>query len=64
MNRFKSLFRGVQCPIIGMVHVKALPGTPQYANNFENVLKEAIHDVEIYANSRIVSFFGDLYSLF
>lgn len=54
MKRFLSLFREVQCPVIGMVHVKALPGTPQYANNFEEVVEEAINDVKIYASSGIV----------
>lgn len=53
MNRFSSIFKHVQCPVIGMVHVKALPGTPQYRNLTEAV-EEAVHDFEIYRASGLV----------
>lgn len=56
MSRFASLFKSVQCPVIGMVHVKALPGTPLYANNFEESVKEAVEELKIYKNSGIVRF--------
>lgn len=55
MTRFVSLFKNVKCPVIGMVHVKPLPGTPRYANNFETVVKEAVEELKAYKNAGVVS---------
>ncbi|MCP5047003.1 MAG: BtpA/SgcQ family protein [bacterium] len=33
-------------PIIGMVHLKALPGAPNFRNNFEDVMEAALADAE------------------
>lgn len=55
MNRFPSLFKNVQCPVIGMVHVKALPGTPRYGNNFEEIIQEAVEELKVYKSAGIVS---------
>ncbi len=38
---FKKLFK-VTKPIIGMVHVDALPGTPNYKGEVNNIIKNAI----------------------
>lgn len=54
MNRFPSLFKNVQCPVIGMVHVKALPGTPRYGNNFEEIIQEAVEELKVYKSAGIV----------
>lgn len=56
MSRFVSLFKHVKCPVIGMIHVKALPGTPQYGNNFEEIVKEAVDELKIYKRAGVVSF--------
>lgn len=56
MSRFISLFKNVRCPVIGMVHVRALPGTPEYANNFEEIIKEALQELKIYKQAGVVGF--------
>ncbi len=33
-------------PIIGMIHLEALPGSPAYAGNMRNVVKSALRDAE------------------
>lgn len=53
MNRLAALFR-VQCPIIGMVHVEALPGTPLYRNNFPELVEKAVKELRVYKSSGIV----------
>lgn len=55
MNKFKSLFGHVQCPIIGMVHLKALPGTPRYKNDFEQVVAKAVDEARLYQKHDLVS---------
>ncbi len=47
-DRFSTLF-GRKKPIIGMVHVKALPGTPLYDANrgMQYIIDSALRDVEI-----------------
>lgn len=54
MNRLSYLFRNVQCPVIGMVHVGALPGTPLYRNNFEAIVERAVAELKLYKGSGIV----------
>src|SRR5438105_4957210 len=43
-TRFSRLFPPK--PIIGMVHLKALPGAPDYGGNIRNVLDCALQDLE------------------
>jgi membrane complex biogenesis BtpA family protein len=43
-SSFDKLFP--QKPIIGMVHLKALPGAPDYSGNFQEVVKSALRDAD------------------
>jgi len=54
MQKFKSIFKKEK-PIIGMVHVKALPGAPK--NNLETpqIIKAAIDEARIYQKAGIDS---------
>ncbi|KFB41588.1 AGAP004840-PA-like protein [Anopheles sinensis] len=47
MSKFLSLF-GKPFPIIAMIHVGALPGTPLYRGCFEKVVENARKEAEIY----------------
>lgn len=38
---------------IAMIHVEALPGTPQYQGNMNNIISAAIDEAEIYKNSGV-----------
>lgn len=42
---FKEVFHGRK-PIIGMVHLKALPGSPAYRGNWKEILEAALKDAE------------------
>src|SRR5260221_475129 len=44
LNRFANLFPAK--PIIGMVHLKALPGSPDYGGNLRDVLDSALRDAD------------------
>ena len=48
----KKLF-GVNKPVIGMIHVDALPGTPKYKGDVENIINSAVKEAMIYKNSGI-----------
>ena len=39
--------------VIGMIHVHALPGTPNYKGNLKSVIDSAIEEAKIYENSGI-----------
>ncbi|XP_050316279.1 uncharacterized protein F13E9.13, mitochondrial [Anthonomus grandis grandis] len=52
MINFRKLFRK-KCAVIGMVHVKALPGTPQYQNNIEKIISHASKETEIYLKNEL-----------
>jgi len=45
-NNFLDLFP-ISKPIIGMIHLQALPGTPAYAGNDDFILDTALHEAEI-----------------
>jgi membrane complex biogenesis BtpA family protein len=51
---FKELFN-VSKPIIGMVHVGALPGTPRYKGDINKIIEKAIDEAKIYLDSGINS---------
>ena len=63
MNRFRKIF-GDTKPIIGMVHLKPLPGAPGYGGDLEEVYKAAhedlIHLLNGGADAVIVENFGDI----
>ncbi|MCF6346781.1 MAG: BtpA/SgcQ family protein [Flavobacteriaceae bacterium] len=52
MQKFQSIFK-VDKPIIGMIHLKALPGTPKFNNNINEIIDAALHEVEIYKSANI-----------
>lgn len=38
-----------------MIHLKALPGTPQYVSGaFNQIIEKAIHEANIYKQNKIV----------
>lgn len=52
MNKFRKIFNA-KTPIIGMIHLEALPGTPKYKGSVKNVITKAIDEAEIYLDSGI-----------
>ena len=57
------LFKDVEKPIIGVVHLKPLPGTPLYKGDLGEILERALKDAEaLYAggvDGIIVENYGD-----
>ncbi len=51
---FKKLFK-VPKPIVGMVHVDALPGTPKYKGDINKIISNAISEAKIYLDAGINS---------
>ncbi len=62
MTQYAELFP-VPRPLIGMVHLAPLPGTPRWAGNIDDVIKRAMDDARILAEEGIdgiiVENFGD-----
>ena len=52
MKKFLKIFKRRQV-IIGMIHVKALPGTPNYQNNNTQIIEEALKEAQIYKKAGI-----------
>lgn len=52
MEKFFKIFKRRQV-IIGMIHLKALPGTPNYQNNNNAVIAEALKEAQIYKEAGI-----------
>ena len=48
----KKLF-GINKTVVGMIHVDALPGTPKYKGDVENIINSAVKEAMIYKNSGI-----------
>lgn len=61
-NPWRLLFP-IPCPLIGVVHLRPLPGSPRWGGDLEAVLRSALADVEAYleggADGLIVENFGD-----
>ncbi|KAH8302005.1 hypothetical protein KR044_001797 [Drosophila immigrans] len=54
MQRFKQVFGKNKCKIIGMIHVKALPGTPRYAyKDWEKTIEKARQEAELYKKHQL-----------
>ncbi|XP_018594417.1 uncharacterized protein F13E9.13, mitochondrial [Scleropages formosus] len=51
--KFLNLFGRIKSVVIGMVHVKALPGTPLSRLSVSEVIEEACQEAEIYRNAGI-----------
>lgn len=54
MKKFSKVFN-VKKPVIGMIHVDALPGTPNYKGNVKKIINLAIKEAEIYLSAGIDS---------
>ena len=52
MHKFKSIFNS-EMPIIGMIHLKALPGTPKYQHDSSYIIQEALKEADIYKTAGI-----------
>ncbi len=63
MSLFEKIFKDTK-PIIGMVHLRPLPGAPGYCGDLEKVYEEALADLKALerggANAVIVENFGDI----
>lgn len=44
---------GINKPVIGMIHIDALPGTPDYSGDVKSIIKKAKKEAEIYKNAGI-----------
>jgi hypothetical protein len=55
MDKFRKLFGNKKTSIIGMIHLRALPGTPQYeSGSFNAIIEKARHEANIYAKYKLV----------
>ena len=50
--RFKNIFQQKKV-VIGMVHVQALPGTPGYKGNFDQIIETAVKEATAYKKAGI-----------
>lgn len=47
MHTFRNVF-GPARPLIGMIHVQALPGTPAYGGNMGSVIEQAVKEAQLF----------------
>jgi hypothetical protein len=52
MRKFKATFR-VKTPIIGMIHIDALPGTPNYKGSVKKIIDKALAEALVYFDNGI-----------
>lgn len=52
MQKFMSVFKSGK-PIIGVIHLKALPGTPKNTLDSSNIIAEALKEADIYKKAGI-----------
>ena len=52
MQKFQSVFK-IDKPIIGMIHLKALPSTPNFKNNINEIIETALQEAETYKKAGI-----------
>ena len=52
MEKFLKIFKRRQV-IVGMIHLKALPGTPHYQNNDTEIIDNAIQEASLYKKAGI-----------
>jgi len=52
MKTLTSTF-GIEKPIIGMIHLQALPGTPKYKHDVNFILDSALKEAQIYKDSGV-----------
>jgi len=52
MKKFEQIFKKEK-PIIGMIHVSALPGTPNYQGSISEIIKKSLYEAQIYKDCGI-----------
>ncbi|XP_018333850.1 uncharacterized protein F13E9.13, mitochondrial [Agrilus planipennis] len=52
MLKFKQLFPK-KCSVIGMIHVKALPGTSGFEGSIKTIIESALQDAQIYVENKV-----------
>jgi len=52
MQKFNSIFKS-EAPVIGMIHLKALPGTPKYKADISYIIDEALKEAKVYKDAGI-----------
>ncbi len=52
MQKFQSIFK-IDKPIVGMIHLKAMPGTPKFTGNSVQIIEAALYEAEIYKKAGI-----------
>ncbi len=52
MQKFQSVFK-IDKPIVGMIHLKALPGTPKFNTSIQKIIDTAVAEAEIYIKAGI-----------
>jgi len=52
MEKFKTIFK-TSMPVVGMVHLKALPGTPKNMLTSSQIIEEALKEADIYSKAGI-----------
>ena len=52
MQKFQSIFK-IAKPIIGMIHLKALLGSPKFDNNINAIIDSALNELNIYKKAGI-----------
>ncbi|KAM9122313.1 uncharacterized protein ACDP82_014167 isoform 2-T2 [Pangshura tecta] len=62
--KFLKLFGRLKSVVIGMVHVGALPGTPQSSLPLTQITDKACHEAEIYKDAGVVLILSELKGLF
>lgn len=55
MKRFLQVFHQPKCNVIGMIHLDALPGTPKYAGNFNEIVEKAKNEANVYSQHKLDS---------
>ena len=52
MKKFNKIFK-TKKPIIAMIHVRALPGTPKYDGEIKKVIEQALAEAKIYRDAGV-----------
>jgi len=62
LDRFLTLFNGAKPAVIGMIHVRALPGTPKYENeSIDLIIEHACREADIYKKNGLKLFIRVIY---
>ncbi|KAG4077084.1 hypothetical protein HA402_016071 [Bradysia odoriphaga] len=53
MQKFERIFRTTKARVIGMIHANALPGTPNYKNDFNQTIEKVRYEAHIYKKHNV-----------